>query len=166
MLFKSVNTSTAFPIEIKLNPPPLTLFPFERRGGLRGPGSIRHILHTFRPEERLGLSSVESDLAPALAHAPQSLDEEPGTKSIFDREASRDGRRDMEAGEVQGDHDRISPGRRDSGIGVGSSGRGAGASGIRRALMWRSRWIYRDKRALPLEADELQVEVSQAFEFV
>lgn len=37
--------------------------------------------------------------------------------------------------------------------------REGGGGGVRRALMWRSRWFYRDRRAPALEADELQVEV-------
>ena len=49
----------------------------------------------------------------------------------------------------------------DDGKGSGSRSMVHGRSEIRRALMWRSRWIYRDKRALPLEADELQVEVRE-----
>ncbi|CAM9816163.1 unnamed protein product, partial [Ascophyllum nodosum] len=157
-----------------------------RRSGSRGQtGSIRHVLHTFRPEERLGelrlgvhevqplppqptveaaatpLARVRSSEVAAGGEGYRGDDHDNEVGVGRDKKASGD-RWDRSNDETDRDF-----GDGGDGKGTGDDGKGSGSrsmvhgrSEIRRALMWRSRWIYRDKRALPLEADELQVEVS------
>lgn len=162
--------------------PRFVVVPAARRRGSPSTGdrnvSVRHILHTFRSDERL------SEIRLGVAHPPPppgvtgaaSAREEGGRTAgagtgIDGVPAGVGSARDVgDNGTRSGDRGAAAgwdgaPGERENGEG----GRGCQGDrlhleegdrrGMQRDLMWRSRWIYRDRRAPALEADELQVEV-------
>lgn len=174
-----------------------------RRGEEEHQNSIRHILHTFRSEERLG--ELRLGLPdPNSAGRPQdpANSNDRGARGDADSPdrgrtdsfstwttaaSPASGRADVDAAlRAQGAIDNGAGGRRvddegaegklgvsrgSGGIGRGEGeeeGRGAGARGggaEQASLMWRSRWIYRERTAPALDPDELQVEVSNMFLF-
>ena len=173
--------------------------------------SVKHVLHTFRPEERLGelrLGLEESPPPPPpppLQQAEGGETADPPTghadgahgaagaagrggdggggadRRLEEREGPRQNgsRRVAEGrGRVKGvvqDGERHPADRReDDSLGEAGDGDGGSEAKARQtrlsqsqphaqgqASMWRSRWIYRDRRSPAMEPDELQVEVSE-----
>lgn len=129
--------------------------------------SVRHILHTFRPDERLGelrLGVAHLPLPPGVTGAA-SARQEGGVLAGADSACDAGGERTQggDQGAAAG-WDRAQGERENDEGGTGFQGgrlplEEGGRRGMQRDLMWRSRWIYRDRRAPALEADELQVEV-------
>ncbi|CAM9860812.1 unnamed protein product [Ectocarpus sp. 12 AP-2014] len=170
-----------------------------RRGEEEHQSSIRHILHTFRSEERLGevrLGLPEPNSAgrpqyPANSHDRGARGDADGpdrgrTDSLSTwataSSPAAGGAADIDAAlraqgiinnggggrrvDEEGTAGKLGVSRGNGGVRRGEGGEegsGAGARGGRAeqaALMWRSRWIYRERTAPALDADELQVEVS------
>lgn len=156
------------------------------------------MLHTFRPEERLGEHRLglpdPSLVASSSATASDDLnDAAPGEQNVesgYDSDrrvvehtqwASKDSSRssqdqtgskfshtdDNRADSDQQERERVSLRGRATSAGAGDAARvrgvvgSDGRRGLQRpsSIMWKSRWIYRDRRASAPEADELQVEV-------
>ncbi|CAM9743230.1 unnamed protein product [Ectocarpus sp. 6 AP-2014] len=170
-----------------------------RRGEEEHQSSIRHILHTFRSEERLGevrLGLPEPNSAgrpqnPANSHDRGARGDTDGPDrgrtnsfSTWTTAASpaAGGAADIDAAlraqgtidngggsrrlDEEGTAGKLGVSRGNGGIRRGEGGEeggGAGAPSGRAAqagLIWRSRWIYRERTAPALDPDELQVEVS------
>lgn len=174
------------------------------------PSSIKHILHTFRPEERLGelRLGLEEPSPPPEQLSWDGDPRETSTRSSGDphgddgdgsrhgvassirsgdtmtstpaageagrRYGEREGPRGRENGnssaakEEQEERVKAADVANDSGRGLenrrrleAETGGGDGEVIARQpqASMWRSRWIYRDRRSPAMEPDELQVEV-------
>lgn len=149
---------------------------------------MKHILHTFRSEERLGelrLGLEEPPPPPQQSEGGETR-ELPSSDAVDARgggggggggDEEREGPRDNGNGSrraaekeerrkgVGHESGRLPADRRREDTfaeaGGGSDGGGTGSQSHTppQASMWRSRWVYRDKRSPAMEPDELQVEV-------
>lgn len=154
---------------------------------------MKHILHTFRPEERLGELRLGLEEASTRNDGDGDGDGGNGSRSRGDAVESTtaaggggggaDGRheeleRPRENGSgraaAEAEAERIKNIAHDSGpqptdrrredtLVDGEAGGADGGSKTwqsqNQASMWRSRWIFRDRRSPAMEPDELQVEV-------
>lgn len=174
------------------------------------PTSTKHILHTFRPEERLGelrLGLAEPTPPPQQGVGGEETNTPTRKSDVYNgdgsrerdgddgisstaaakrgdsgtggadrrREEAEEGKGATELKESRGSADEEEQARSsvlDGGTGKGSqpgerrkhiaeSGGSEGGSNVKQsqASMWRSRWIFRDRRSPAMEPDELQVEV-------
>lgn len=148
-----------------------------RKGYGRDNASIRHILHTFHPEERIGESRLG---APGQPHSGRvgtdrgfPAAEERGDESqrVEDDEQYRDRNRGQalprgRAGEAEQQRGQQNGGGfHGSGESVQKEVGGDGDGGaLREALVSTSRWVFRDKRSRTVEAEDLPVEVGSALQ--
>lgn len=151
-------------------------------GGDERHASVRHVLHTFSPGERLGEHRLGLSLPePALtAHnrrqpgAGEGGDDDETVRrrngrGIGEQDGAERDRARARSGSSLAEGQGLAPGGAGGG-GVrggrrgGEGGRGGGGVGLNRSVVgasvgWKARWIYRDKKASALEADEIQLEV-------